>query len=180
MTEFNKNKGKKDGYGSECRDCKDTWKSSIKGKASRLYSSCKRRTKLSKGILTITKDWVEERLNAGVCEVTGLPFNFYGRGKFTRQPYAPSIDRKDPQNPDYTPENCRVVLWAVNCSMSEYGMEIMLPILKAIVKNAKENTITPLSDDDNWESEVHSQHGFILGTGFGEDDDIIDDTGGAV
>ena len=167
MSEFNKNKAKKDGHGTECRSCMNFWIGSINGKSTRLYSGCKRRVKLSGGRLTITKEWIEERLVKGICEVTHLPFNFSGKGKFTRQAYAPSIDRKDPQNPNYTPENCRVVLWAVNCTMSEYGMEIMLPILKAIVENVKENPTTPLPDEDYWDGEVHPQYGVIIGTGVG-------------
>jgi len=180
MLEFNKNKNKKDGHGSECRSCMNFYKESIDGKTTRLYSGCKRRVKLSGGKFTITKEWIEERLVNGICEITHLPFNFSGRGKFTRQPYAPSIDRKNPQNPDYTPENCRVVLWAVNCAMAEYGMNIMLPILKAIVKNAKEKPPTPLPDEDYWNGEIHPQYGVIIGTGTGKDDDSTDDTGRAV
>jgi hypothetical protein len=180
MSEFNKNKNNKDGYGWECRSCVDTYKSSIKGKSCRLYSACKRRVKLSGGKLTITKEWIEERLVKGICEITHLPFNFFGRGEFTRQPYAPSIDRKDPQNPNYTPENCRVVLWAVNCAMSEYGMNIMLPILKTIVENAKQKPVTPLPDEDYWNGEIHPQYGVILGTRTGKDDNSTDDTGRAV
>jgi len=38
----------------------------------------------------------------------------------------------------------------------------------------------PVSDDDNWEGEIHPQLGTISTPGFGQDDDIIDDTGGAV
>ena len=179
MSQFNKNKTKKDGYKTECRDCVDLWKSSVKGKASRLYASCKRRTKLSKGTLTITKDWIEERLNAGVCEITGLPFNFSGRGKFTRQPYGPSIDRKDPQNPNYTPENSRVVLWAVNCTMAEYGMDIMLPILKAIVENVEKKPIAFVSIGDHQESQSDTQHGIVSGTGSGKDCDGAHHSSGA-
>jgi len=38
----------------------------------------------------------------------------------------------------------------------------------------------PLPDRDDWAGEIHPQLGTILTPGFGEDDDIIDDTGGAV
>jgi hypothetical protein len=180
MSQFNKNKSQKDGHGWECRSCMNVYKSSISGKSTRLYSSCKRRVKLSGGNLTITKEWIEERLVKGICEVTHLPFNFSGRGEFTRQPYAPSIDRKDPKNPNYTLENSRVVLWAVNNTMAEYGMNIMLPILKAIVENAKEKPPTPLPDEDYWNGEIHPQYGVIIGTGAGKDDNSTHDTGRAV
>jgi hypothetical protein len=123
---------------------------------------------LSGGTLSITKEWLEDRLKKGVCELTGLPFDFSGRGKFSRQPYAPSVDRKDPQNPDYTPENTRVVLWAVNCAMAEYGEEIMLPIFKALI-NAKENTATPVPTGDHRESEIYPELGTFSAAGTWED-----------
>lgn len=170
LTDFSKHKNKKGGLKEECKACMSVYVSSVKGKSSRLFSSCKRRAALSGGSVTITRQWVEDKLEIGVCELTGLPFNFSGRGKFSRQPYAPSIDRKDPQNPDYTPENSRVVLWAINCAMAEYGEEIMIPIFKVLI-NAQTNTITSVSAGHYSKSEEHTKHGTLLATGFGEDDD---------
>ena len=46
--------------------------------------------------------------------------------------------------------------------------------------HVKEEPAAPVSDDDNWEGEIHPQLGSISTTGFGKDDDIYDDTGGAV
>lgn len=152
--------------------------SSIAGKSSRLLSGCKRRAKLSGGKMSITREWLEDKLNKGVCELTGLPFNFSGRGKFSRQPYAPSVDKKNPQNPDYTPENTRVVLWAVNCAMAEYGEEIMLPIFKALI-NAKTKSTTPVSAGPHREGEVSAEPGIIPATGAWQDYDDLDDYRGA-
>jgi hypothetical protein len=168
LCDFNKNKTKKDGFSDECKSCIANYVSSIAGKSSRLLSGCKRRAKLSGGKLTITREWLEDRLNKGVCELTGLPFNFSGRGKFSRQPYAPSVDKKDPQNPDYTPENTRVVLWAVNCAMAEYGEKIMLPIFKALI-NAKKNTASSVPTGDHRESEIYPELGTFSASGTWED-----------
>jgi hypothetical protein len=143
--------------------------SSIKGKSSRLFSSCKRRANLSGGALTITREWIEERLNLGICEVTGIAFNYEGKSNFTRQPCAPSVDRKDSQNPDYTPENSRLVLWAVNCAMAEYGEKIMFPIFKAIVKNVKEKSAPSIPAGHYSKSEEHIKHGTVPAAGTRED-----------
>jgi len=161
LSEFTKKKNAKDGVRKECKSCVANWCASIPGKSSRLFSSCKRRAKISGGIVTINKDWIEKKLIEGVCELTKLPFNFSNRGKFTRQPYAPSIDKKDAKNPDYTPENSRLVLWAVNCTMSEYGMDIMLPILKKITENAKQNTAAPISEGTNSQGAVGAELGSV-------------------
>lgn len=178
VSEFNKNKNKPDGYGSACRNCMTDYMASIEGKTTRLFSSCKRRAKLTQSSVTITKDWIKEKLNAGVCEVTGLPFNFNGRNKHTRQAYAPSIDRINSENPNYTPENCRLVLWAVNCSMSEYGEEIMLPIFRAIL-NAKEKSITPIPTRVSSQSSRDTQSSALPTTWAGEDSNNVNDYRGA-
>jgi hypothetical protein len=146
------------------------WVASINGKVTRLFSSCKRRAKLTQANVTITQDWLREKLNVGVCELTGLPFNFSGRDGHTRQAYAPSVDRINSQNPNYTPENCRLVLWAVNCSMSEYGEEIMLPIFRAIL-NAKENAAAPVSTRDHIPGAVGAELGSVSTPWTWQDDD---------
>jgi hypothetical protein len=179
LSEFTKNKKHKDGVRKECKSCVANWCASIPGKSSRLFSSCKRRAKISGGIVTIDKDWIDKKLIEGVCELTKLPFNFSNRGNFTRQPYAPSIDKKDAKNPDYTPENSRLVLWAVNCAMSEYGMDIMLPILKKIIENAKQNTATSVSEGDYIQGAVGAELGSVSTPWTWEDYDRTDDYSGA-
>ena len=59
----------------------------------------------------LTTDWVKERLDAGVCEVTGIPFRFDLSGH--RNLYGPSLDRTVPEE-GYTRANTRVVLFAYN------------------------------------------------------------------
>lgn len=179
LSEFTKKKNSKDGVRKECKSCVANWCASIPGKSSRLFSSCKRRAKTSGGIVTIDRDWIEKKLEEGVCELTKLPFNFSNRGKFTRQPYAPSIDKKDAKNPDYTPENSRLVLWAVNCAMSEYGLDIMFPILKKIIENAKQNTVTPVSEGAYIQGAVGAELGSVSTPWTWEDYDHTDDYSGA-
>ena len=148
LFQFPRNASKKDGYANQCKACKAKHNTTIKGKSSRLLSGCISRVKDTQALVTITREWIEARLSTGKCELTGLPFSFQGRGAFTRQPYAPSIDRKDPFDQNYTPENCRVVLWAVNCTFAEYGEDIMLPILKEII-NAKTTKLTPIPESNH-------------------------------
>ena len=171
ISDFSKNCTQKGGLRYECKSCMAEWVKSPVGKVSRLYSSCVRRAKLSKSEVTITKDWIRERIEKGVCELTGMSFNFEGKGEYSRQPYAPSIDRIDPKNKNYTPENCRVVLWAVNCSMAEYGDNIMIPIFQKIVEYAKQKESTSVPTQHTGQSQDNTQLGIVYGAGTWEDCD---------
>lgn len=102
--------------------------------------------------MTLTKEWIGEKLKKGVCEITGIPFNYEARGKYTRQPHAPSVDRINTENKNYVPENCRLVLWAVNNALAEYGEDIMMPIFKKIIKNARQKKFTPIPTEHTGES----------------------------
>lgn len=62
----------------------------------------------------------------GRCELTGIKFSFspYG-GK--RAPFAPSFDRIDASKP-YTPSNIRVVCFAVNVALNQWGEDVFRSI----------------------------------------------------
>ena len=151
------------------------YKKTHNGRASTLISSCRRRAKLSNSLMTLTKEWVLEKLEKGVCEVTNAPFSYNKRKEHTRSPFAPSVDRIDSRNPNYTPDNCRLVLWAVNNTFAEYGEEIILPILRAIV-DAKKNEPTSLSERDYIALEMYAEFGTVPRTGFGKNNDSVDDS----
>lgn len=81
--------------------------------------------------ITITPEWVLERLIAGHCEATGFPFTFdVGKG---HQPYTPSIDRVDSAL-GYTPENCRVVITAFNHGRNQWSDDILAGWARAFLK----------------------------------------------
>ena len=69
LIEFDKNRSKKDGHADLCKICKNQLSRGVNGKTSRLLASCRRRAKLSNASLTITKEWVRERLEKGVKRV---------------------------------------------------------------------------------------------------------------
>lgn len=101
-----------------------------KGRARLLLSGAKTR---KKDAVSITIAWIEEKLIQGACELTGLPFDFNSTTKTQYNPYAPSLDRIDSSIDEYSPDNTRVVLVAVNSALNQYGEQTMLPILKAMV-----------------------------------------------
>jgi len=82
-----------------------------------LYSASKLRAKKRGMDFDLTPAWVADRLHNGVCEVTGLPFDFVTEDD-KRNPYAPSIDRKDSRR-GYTQDNCQMVIWMYNAAKGE-------------------------------------------------------------
>jgi hypothetical protein len=153
------------------------YKRTIKGRAVSLMGNARKRCKEKEIELHLTQEWVEEHLLRGTCEITGLHFCFEPPDqKATRRWDAPSLDRIDKDEP-YTENNTRVILWAVNCALSEYGTKIMLPILKAMVKgieSANKKTITPLPTGHYPKSKEHTKHGTVLTAGTREDSYDLD------
>lgn len=64
---------------------------------------------------------LRERFAAGVCELTGLPFEL--KAARVRRWNSPSIDRIDATK-GYTHDNVRFVLWAMNASLSDWGERV--------------------------------------------------------
>lgn len=82
----------------------------VAGRAAALHSSARQRTKGS----LFSKGWLETKIRAGRCEVTGVEFDLKPAGVGRHQnPRAPSVDRVDPFG-DYGENNVRVVIFAFN------------------------------------------------------------------
>jgi hypothetical protein len=61
---------------------------------------------------------LQERIDAGFCEVTGIPFNLDGGRTYD----SPSLDRINPRR-GYTYDNVRMVCDLMNRAMSDWGEE---------------------------------------------------------
>lgn len=72
---------------------------------------------------------LRSRFDAGVCEMTGIPFNLENGRTFD----SPSIDRKNPEE-GYTPENVRFVLDIMNVAMNRYGEDTLERVIKIWLK----------------------------------------------
>ena len=100
---------------------------SIKGRAKTLWHNSRARTTNH----TITEDWIASVLNLGVCQVTGIPFEWSsGKG---RQPFSPSLDQICPGK-GYTPENTRIVIWMYNAAKNVFTDADVLKMAYALVK----------------------------------------------
>lgn len=58
----------------------------------------------------------------GRCAISGVPMN---KTRAKHDPFAPSIDRVNPQL-GYTPENCQLVCYAVNCGKNQFDLPTYL------------------------------------------------------
>jgi hypothetical protein len=118
------------------------------GRAKKLISAAKRRASKNSSIVSVDANWVAQKIEMGVCEVTGLSFDLSNSNRFTHNPFSPSLDRIDSSNKNYTPDNTRVVLTGVNIALGQWGIIEMLPILKALI-----------SDTDSLPTPLHSKEG---------------------
>jgi hypothetical protein len=115
----------------------DNYRLTLIGRVNNLIGAAKYRSKNKNGEVTITPDWLLGKLNLGFCEITGLPFDFSSPVNTKNNLNAPSLDRIDSSNPNYSVENTRVVLWAVNRLHGDDTLESLLPILEAVVTHLK-------------------------------------------
>lgn len=71
----------------------------------------------------------------GRCAISGEPFSLEFSEKFNRaNPYRPSLDRINP-NRGYVKGNVRLVLWALNAGIADFGLEIYMKVAQAVLKN---------------------------------------------
>ena len=80
-----------------------------------------------RGPSDIDASWVTERLERGVCELTGVPFVYEHR-----HPAMPSIDRIDPTRPGHMRDNCRLILWGLNSFKGTANESVFLECLEKV------------------------------------------------
>lgn len=101
----------------------------------RFLSATKSSAKKRGLIFDLTEKWFRERLEKGVCEVTGLPIKPkpYQQGKIgDRGFYSPSIDRID-NNIGYIESNCRMVCWGYNLAKNKFTDRDLIALSLALL-----------------------------------------------
>jgi hypothetical protein len=82
---------------------------------------------------------IQDRIDKGVCEVSGLPLNLHGGRTWD----SPSIDRQTPSE-GYIYQNIRIVCHAVNSALGDWGDATMLMIARSIMaqRTARSNELS--------------------------------------
>jgi hypothetical protein len=104
------------------------------------------------GIVTINHKWLVEKIKRGICEATGDKITTQ-----SSQSNTASLDRIDPCNPDYTPENARIVTWQFNNMKGTYTDEEFIRVAEAL-KNVKQNKLTPVPEGPDSEGQDDTTH----------------------
>ena len=154
-----------------------------RGRALYMLKNCKQSFERRNIFFDLVLEDILPAVEAGHCELTGLPFDFKPSKEKSKNPYAPSVDRID-SDKGYTRDNVRVVLWAVNQALGECSDEESLPILKALVnaleKNVKKKPATPVSEGAYIQGAVGAELGSVSTPWTWEDNSNIDYDSGTI
>ena len=101
-------------------------------KSKGMLHAARTRCRKNGGEVTITWEWLAEKIKNGRCELTGLPFDLLPPTTTGKNPFAPSIDRINPRNKNYELGNVRVILQSLNMALSDYGIEHLMFITDAM------------------------------------------------
>jgi hypothetical protein len=110
---------------------------SINGRTLTLLKSANRRACNFKEACDLDYDFLYNKLENGVCEVTGIAFDFNKPEQTCKNPYAPSIDRID-STIGYIKSNTRIVIWQYNLMKGELSDKELLILCKLILERSKD------------------------------------------
>ena len=135
---FSENSRRPDGLHNICRECnrQKTREWRLSNPAMALYQGARKRALDRTLTFDLTVDWFSQKLSAGVCEITGIPFD-YGHMSLRR----PSPDRID-SSLGYLQENTRMILWGLNAAKGHHSDEEFCKFLSDVSAAINEQTRT--------------------------------------
>jgi hypothetical protein len=126
------------GKAGECNPCaKFRWNAdnTVKVRAQRLHGNAQKRAKANGWPPPdFGSPWIEEKILAGVCEVTGLAFDLTSQTSDTvhaKNPWVPSIDRIDSSKP-YSKDNVQLVVYMYNVCKAEFAHKDVVKFRRAV------------------------------------------------
>jgi len=128
------------GRAGTCNTCSKTqWdqNNALKIRCQRLYGNAQKRAKANGWPPPdFTSEWIEEKVLAGFCEATGIPFDLETRRSeiHASNPWVPSLDRIDSSGP-YLKENVQVVVYMYNVCKGEFSHQDVVMFAKMLSRN---------------------------------------------
>ena len=104
------------------------------GIVSMLLNNAKDRARKSGVSFDLSREFIEKKLEAGACELSGIQFVRMPQRQHRAHPFAPSLDKIDPTK-GYVDGNVRMLCFAVNQARSDFGDEVLLTVAAALVKH---------------------------------------------
>jgi hypothetical protein len=126
------------GKAGECNPCaKLRWNAdnAVKVRAQRLHGNAQKRAKANGWPAPdFGSTWLEEKILAGFCEVTGIAFDLTSQALDTthaKNPWVPSIDRIDSSKP-YRKDNVQLVVYMYNVCKAEFLHKDVVKFCRAV------------------------------------------------
>lgn len=103
-----------------------------------LFCAARRNAKRRGVTFEIAESYVRHLVEScgGRCSVSGMKLNVTTDGTWTRNPWAPSVDRIDAKR-GYIEGNCRVVCVAANVALNEWGLDALRELFEGISQRGK-------------------------------------------
>jgi|AntAceMinimDraft_6_1070360.scaffolds.fasta_scaffold11973_7 predicted DNA-binding transcriptional regulator AlpA len=112
------------------------YRATVEGRSKTLFKSAKYRAAYKKISFTITQEFIQEIIENGFCQKSGIAFDLSPCDNSFRNPWAPSIDRIL-NNQGYDPENVQIVCNMYNTAKGEHTDGEVLKMCSAVVKHAR-------------------------------------------
>jgi hypothetical protein len=117
-----------------CESSKQTsaYRTCLTARSKKLIQGVKSRCKKNNFDFDLDSEWLEVILKVGVCQVTGLPFEFeVDATNNGYRSFTPSLDRTDPTK-GYTKDNVKVVVWIYNGAKGVGTHEDVMKLVEAL------------------------------------------------
>lgn len=107
-------------------------------RAQTLFWAAKRAAKKKNLSFDLDVDWIEQKLIAGYCEVSGIPFTFTslktGKGGVGSQnPFGPTLDCTV-HTKGFIKSNVKVVLWMYHAGKQNVSHETFMQLCRKLVQ----------------------------------------------
>lgn len=109
---------------------------SLRGRAMTLLKSTQRRSVNYAEKNDLDLEYILNKLEKGVCEATGIVFDFDRPKSTIKNPYSPSVDRID-SSKGYTRENTQIVIWQYNLMKGELTEQELLELCHKVIERKK-------------------------------------------